>query len=206
MVYELRIYSMEPGSFGSVVRSRQVKAPHCITSIQFSPTSEHLLIAYGRCGGCGFSGDSGLSRSCNLCGNGRLLPGCKCVTAGSQPFRWQGRPAWPPTSGNAPLWLEWRALRPGRRSMLRRRGAFRSSHHPCARRRHLSLLRSLASDGRTLIPVHTILELYRVSDMSLVSVMPSAEDEVNAAAFSPLPVCGPENTCSSAIPRANEGD
>ena len=56
-------------------------------------------------------------------------------------------------------------------------------------RRHLSLLRSLASDGRTLIPVHTILELYRVSDMSLVSVMPSAEDEVNAAAFSPLPVC-----------------
>ncbi len=58
----------------------------------------------------------------------------------------------------------------------------------CVRRRHLSLLRSLASDGRTLIPVHTILELYRVSDMSLVSVMPSAEDEVNAAAFSPLPV------------------
>jgi activator-of-BECN1-regulated-autophagy protein 1 len=56
------------------------------------------------------------------------------------------------------------------------------------RRRHLSLLRSLASDGRTLIPVHTILELYRVSDMGLVSVMPSAEDEVNAAAFSPLPV------------------
>ena len=50
VVYELRIYSMEPGSFGSVVRSRQVKAPHCITSIQFSPTSEHLLIAYGRCG------------------------------------------------------------------------------------------------------------------------------------------------------------
>ena len=49
VVYELRIYSMEPGSFGSVVRSRQVKAPHCITSIQFSPTSEHLLIAYGRC-------------------------------------------------------------------------------------------------------------------------------------------------------------
>ncbi len=49
VVYELRIYSMEPGSFGAVVRSRQVKAPHCITSIQFSPTSEHLLIAYGRC-------------------------------------------------------------------------------------------------------------------------------------------------------------
>ena len=48
VVYELRIYSMEAGSFGTVVRSRQVKAPHCITSIQFSPTSEHLLVAYGR--------------------------------------------------------------------------------------------------------------------------------------------------------------
>ena len=55
-------------------------------------------------------------------------------------------------------------------------------------RRHLSLLRSLASDGRTLVPIHTILEIYRVSDMRLVSVMPSGEDEVNAAAFSPLPV------------------
>ena len=55
-------------------------------------------------------------------------------------------------------------------------------------RRHLSLLRSLASDGRTLIPVHTILEVYRVADMRLVAVMPSGEDEVNAAAFSPLPV------------------
>ena len=48
MVYELRIYSMEAGSFGEVVRSRQVKAPQCITSIQFSPTSQHLLVAYGR--------------------------------------------------------------------------------------------------------------------------------------------------------------
>ena len=33
--------------------------------------------------------------------------------------------------------------------------------------------------------MHTILEVYRVSDMSLVRVLPSAEDEVNAAAFHP---------------------
>ncbi len=53
-------------------------------------------------------------------------------------------------------------------------------------RRHISLLRSLVPDGTSsIIPVHTILEVYRVSDMSLVRVLPSAEDEVNAAAFHP---------------------
>ena len=56
-------------------------------------------------------------------------------------------------------------------------------------RRHISLLRSLVPDGTSsIIPVHTILEVYRVSDMSLVCVLPSAEDEVNAAAFHPHPV------------------
>ena len=56
-------------------------------------------------------------------------------------------------------------------------------------RRHISLLRSLVPDGTSsIIPVHTILEVYRVSDMSLVRVLPSAEDEVNAAAFHPHPV------------------
>lgn len=56
-------------------------------------------------------------------------------------------------------------------------------------RRHLALLRSLASDGRSIVPVHTILEVVRVSPaMELVRVLPSAEDEVNAAAFHPHPV------------------
>ena len=56
-------------------------------------------------------------------------------------------------------------------------------------RRHISLLRSLVPDGTSsIIPVHTILEVYQVSDMSLVCVLPSAEDEVNAAAFHPHPV------------------
>ena len=77
-MYELRIYSMEPGSFGSVVRSRQVKAPHCITSIQFSPTSEHLLIAYGRyatatLSSCGFDTTS-------VCM--RILTTISCFTIG----------------------------------------------------------------------------------------------------------------------------
>lgn len=49
VVYEVRIYSLEAGAeFGSVVRARPVRAAHCLTSIQFSPTSQHLLLAYGR--------------------------------------------------------------------------------------------------------------------------------------------------------------
>jgi len=105
LVYELRVYSLEDGPdgrrFGEVLAARAVRAAHCLTSIQFSPTSEQLLLAYGR--------------------------------------------------------------------------------------RHISLLRSLVPDGTSLIPVHTILEVYRVSDMELIRVLPSAEDEVNVACFHPLP-------------------
>ncbi|DBA94057.1 TPA: hypothetical protein ACH3X1_001705 [Trebouxia sp. C0004] len=100
IIYEVRVYSLEAASLGQVLHAKQIRAAHCLTSVQFSPTSEHLLLAYGR--------------------------------------------------------------------------------------RHISLLRSLVPDGTSsIIPVHTILEVYRVSDMSLVRVLPSAEDEVNAAAFHP---------------------
>ncbi|KAJ7955515.1 Transducin family protein / WD-40 repeat family protein [Quillaja saponaria] len=99
VLYELRIYSLEEATFGSVLASRAIRAAHCLTSIQFSPTSEHLLLAYGR--------------------------------------------------------------------------------------RHNSLLKSIVIDGETTIPVYTILEVYRVSDMELVRVLPSAEDEVNVACFHP---------------------
>lgn len=40
-------------------------------------------------------------------------------------------------------------------------------------------------DGDTTIPIYTILEVYRVSDMELVRVLPSTEDEVNVACFHP---------------------
>jgi activator-of-BECN1-regulated-autophagy protein 1 len=85
--------------FGLVLASRAIRAAHCLTSIQFSPTSEHLLLAYGR--------------------------------------------------------------------------------------RHSSLLKSVLIDGETTVPIYTILEVYRVSDMELVRVLPSAEDEVNVACFHP---------------------
>ncbi|KAL5996818.1 hypothetical protein ACLOJK_007738 [Asimina triloba] len=40
ITYELRIYSLE--------KATAIRAAHCLTSIQFSPTSEHILLAYGR--------------------------------------------------------------------------------------------------------------------------------------------------------------
>jgi len=100
VVYELRIYSFEEATFGEVLASRAIRAAHCLTSIQFSPTSSHILLAYGR--------------------------------------------------------------------------------------RHNSLMRSVLGDGTVAVPVYTILEVYRVSDMKLVGVLPSTEDEVNVACFHPL--------------------
>ncbi|CAI0426724.1 unnamed protein product [Linum tenue] len=99
VMYELRIYSLEEATFGSVLVSRAIRAAHCLTSIQFSPTSEHILLAYGR--------------------------------------------------------------------------------------RHGSLLKSVVIDGETTSLIYTVLEVYRVSDMELVRVLPSAEDEVNVACFHP---------------------
>ncbi|KAE8717693.1 Transducin family protein / WD-40 repeat family protein isoform 2 [Hibiscus syriacus] len=99
VMYELRIYSLEEATFGLVLASRAIRAAHCLTSIQFSPTSEHILLAYGR--------------------------------------------------------------------------------------RHSSLLKSVVIDGQTTVPIYTILEVYRVSDMELVRVLPSVEDEVNVACFHP---------------------
>ncbi|KAE9590990.1 hypothetical protein Lal_00023130 [Lupinus albus] len=100
VMYELRIYSLEEATFGSVLASRAIRAAHCLTSIQFSPTSEHILLAYGR--------------------------------------------------------------------------------------RHGSLLKSIVIDGEATLPIYTVLEVYRVSDMELVRVLPSAEDEVNVACFHPF--------------------
>ncbi|KAI4350293.1 hypothetical protein L6164_004761 [Bauhinia variegata] len=100
VMYELRIYSLEEATFGTVLASRAIRAAHCLTSIQFSPTSEHILLAYGR--------------------------------------------------------------------------------------RHGSLLKTILTDGETTLPIYTVLEVYRVSDMKLVMVLPSAEDEVNVACFHPF--------------------
>lgn len=48
IIYEVRVYSLEAPTLGEVLHARQINAAHCLTSVQFSPTSEHLLLAYGR--------------------------------------------------------------------------------------------------------------------------------------------------------------
>ena len=48
ITYEVRVYSLEAATLGQVPHAKQLKAAHCLTSVQFSPTSEHLLLAYGR--------------------------------------------------------------------------------------------------------------------------------------------------------------
>ena len=48
ITYEVRVYSLEAATLGQVLHAKQIKAAHCLTSVQFSPTSEHLLLAYGR--------------------------------------------------------------------------------------------------------------------------------------------------------------
>lgn len=101
VVFEVRVMSMYGPCIGEVVRARRVRAAHCLTSVQFSPTGGHLLLAYGK--------------------------------------------------------------------------------------KHSSLLRSLVMDQGTLMPLHTILEVVVVKDMSLMRVLPSVEDEINAACFHPAP-------------------
>ena len=54
IIYEVRVYSLEAASLGQVLHAKQIKAAHCLTSVQFSPTSEHLLLAYGRSVICSF--------------------------------------------------------------------------------------------------------------------------------------------------------
>ena len=52
IIYEVRVYSLEASTLGEVLHAKQIKAAHCLTSVQFSPTSEHLLLAYGRSAPC----------------------------------------------------------------------------------------------------------------------------------------------------------
>ena len=47
-ICELRVYSLDSQNFGQVLSARAIKAAQCLTSIQFSPTSAHVLLAYGR--------------------------------------------------------------------------------------------------------------------------------------------------------------
>lgn len=99
--YELKVISLESETFGEIIRSRPISAGHCLTSVQFSPGSDMILLSYGR--------------------------------------------------------------------------------------KHRSLVRELVSRGQTVAKIHTLLEVYRASDLSLERVLHSMEDEANTACFHPFP-------------------
>jgi activating molecule in BECN1-regulated autophagy protein 1 len=101
VVFEVRVLCVDGPKFGDAVKAVRIRAAHCLTSVQFSPSGDHILLAYGK--------------------------------------------------------------------------------------KHSSLLRSLVAEGRALVPLHTILEVLRVETMHVVGVLPSAEDEINAACFHPIP-------------------
>lgn len=48
VVFEVRIISMDGVNYGTMVKARRIRAAHCLTSVQFSPTSEHILLGYGK--------------------------------------------------------------------------------------------------------------------------------------------------------------
>ncbi len=48
VVFEVRVISLDSPDYGKPVKSRRVRAAQCLTSVQFSPTSEHILIGYGK--------------------------------------------------------------------------------------------------------------------------------------------------------------
>jgi hypothetical protein len=48
LVYELRVLALAGPAPGTVLRAQRLCAAQCLTSLQFSPTCEHLLLAYGR--------------------------------------------------------------------------------------------------------------------------------------------------------------
>jgi hypothetical protein len=56
-------------------------------------------------------------------------------------------------------------------------------------RRDPSLQRNLNGDNLdSMVAVHTVLELYRVHDLTIVRLLPSADDEINTAVFHPFMV------------------
>ena len=59
------------------------------------------------------------------------------------------------------------------------------------------MLHSLELEGdSTVMPLHTILELWRVKDLKLLRVLPEASDEINTAAWNPIPVSFSSSLCA----------
>ncbi|CAD7696597.1 unnamed protein product [Ostreobium quekettii] len=54
-------------------------------------------------------------------------------------------------------------------------------------KKHESLVRDLVARGQAIGKIRTLLEVYRVSDLALVRVLHSVEDDANTACFHPIP-------------------
>ncbi|CAK9166992.1 unnamed protein product [Ilex paraguariensis] len=204
VMYELRIYSLEEATFGLVLASRAIRAAHCLTSIQFSPTSEHLLLAYGR-------RHSSLLKSVVIDGETTVpiytilevyrVSDMELVRVLPSADDEVNVACFHPSVGGGLVY----GTKEGKLRILQYDVSHGSnlmascspnenmlefsptSEHLLLAygRRHSSLLKSVVIDGETTVPIYTILEVYRVSDMELVRVLPSADDEVNVACFHP---------------------
>ena len=48
VVFEVRMISLDGPDYGKPAKAKRIRAAHCLTSVQFSPTSDHILIGYGK--------------------------------------------------------------------------------------------------------------------------------------------------------------
>ena len=48
VVFEVRMISLDGPDYGKPAKSKRIRAAQCLTSVQFSPTSDHILIGYGK--------------------------------------------------------------------------------------------------------------------------------------------------------------
>ncbi|GFZ17643.1 transducin family protein [Actinidia rufa] len=184
VMYELRIYSLEEATFGSVLVSRAIRAAHCLTSIQFSPTSEHILLAYGR-------RHSSLLKSIVINGE-TSLPIYTVLESIDAVFlilehTWRLEGIYYAFDKHTKI-FHLLSLWPLIEVVLKRESV------------QLFVEECICGPDDLLLTAWKVLyfpflsvalflpwaQVYRVSDIELVSVLPSAEDEVNVACFHPL--------------------
>lgn len=212
--YELRIYELDGQGRGRLAVARPIQAAHCMTSLQFSPSSGHLLVAYGR-------------RHISLCSmvvdKGCMLP----VHSILEVYRCVGMMWWAckhaqglrQECSQSVQYGLWSLLNMGRHCSLQSLHVSRccaefgkslpqsgisdlvqlvcvTSEHACVSGcvsclvrclSHISNHRSTGSADQVLQPTsHLHCCFFRVSDLSLVRVLLSMEDEVNVACWGPL--------------------
>jgi len=207
LLFELRVLSLLPGEEGQVLGARALSAPHCLTSVQFSPAGGHILLAFGRrhASLAGFVMAGAGSRAASMTavqrvvevrggvGSWGLEGGGGLVEVRGARAR-DGGAAGGEGAGCAGSWglvewagaaathscLAWRPLRP-------------LSSWAGTRQRHMLLQGrpSPAPPRPRACALHSQpLQVYRADTLQLVRALCSAADEINAAAWHPTPGWG----------------